>query len=114
MLKKELRIKKERDFNKIYRKGAFLGGDFFNINYIDTRGSETRLAVVISKKIAKKAVERNQVKRKVREALRILYPSLVQGYDIVVGVKKEALDKEQDFIKNELKKQLGRKGLFRE
>jgi ribonuclease P protein component len=50
---------------------------------------QNRYAVVAGKKVGK-AVERNRVKRLVREALRRLHPGLSQGYDIVVIVRGPA------------------------
>jgi len=114
MLKKELRIKKERDFKKVYNKGAFIGGSIFNINYLITRGEITRVAVAISKKVAKKAVDRNSLKRKVREGVRLLYPNIKNGVEIIINIKAEAKGKKMDTLKEELEKQLSKKQLLKD
>jgi len=50
--------------------------------------SVTRIGIVVGKKFSKKAVERNRVKRILREEVRKLYGQLDTGYDIVIFVKK--------------------------
>lgn len=44
----------------------------------------SRLAVVISKKVIKGAVKRNRIRRRVYEYLRLLLPKLNNNYDIAV------------------------------
>ncbi len=55
----------------------------------DNKGDKTRLGVITSKKVSKRAVERNRIKRLVREAFRNNKP-ILSGLDIVVLTKQAA------------------------
>jgi ribonuclease P protein component len=46
---------------------------------------------VVSKKITKKAVERNMIKRRLRDIARELHKKLNNDFDIVISVKKPVL-----------------------
>ncbi len=63
-----------------------------------------RFAFIISKKFSKKAVERNRIKRIIKEALRLNLHKLEDlSYDIVVIPKKHLLNKKmQNLIKDVL------------
>jgi len=70
MLSKENRLKKT-EFKKVFTQGKRLYSPFFTIIYISNRNTNVpQCAVVVSKKIDKRASMRNRIKRRVREALR--------------------------------------------
>ena len=50
----------------------------------------TRIGFVVSKRIAKRAVDRNHMKRLLSEAMRGLLPSLPGEIDIVVSARQKA------------------------
>src|SRR3989304_1178469 len=102
MLKKQFRITDSRDFERIYKKGKFQNGKYLKVNILENRRDFARAAVVISKKNEKSAVKRNEVKRKIREGLRIIYPDLKNGTDIIVNIKKEAVGKKFEDLKKDL------------
>jgi ribonuclease P protein component len=104
MLPKEKRLRSEKDFKRVYQRGSFFSLRLFNINYAFNRLGFSRLAFVVNKKVAKKAVVRNEVKRRYREAFRQLYGTLPAGYDVVVTIKRESLGVKLDEISAEAKK----------
>ena len=62
-----------------------------------------RLGLIVSKKVSKKAVERNKLKRRLREIFRLNQNSL-DSFDIVIIAKQNAADctytdLEKNFIK---------------
>ena len=61
-----------------------------------------RFAFIISKKFSKKAIERNRVKRIIKEALRLNFHRLKNlNYDIVVIPKKHLINKKtQDLMED--------------
>lgn len=74
MLPKEYRLKKKSAFNATYRTGKsfhkggitiFCGKNKSNIEY------PTKIGFVVSKKIHKRAVKRNRIKRLMRESMRL-------------------------------------------
>ncbi len=64
---------------------------FANSSTRDNKGNKARLGVITSKKVSKRAVERNRIKRLVREAFRNNQATL-SGLDIVVLTKQAACD----------------------
>jgi len=53
----------------------------------------SRLGIVISRKVSKKARERNQLKRRIREFFRLEIGKLKPGYDFLVIALPGAADK---------------------
>lgn len=102
MLKKENRLVAERDFKRVYQKGSFFSLGQFSVNFIPNKMSVSRLGFVVSKKVAAKATIRNKIKRKFREAARLLYADLPRGYDVVVTIKNVTENIDYAKIKNDV------------
>lgn len=100
-MEKRISLRKDLDFQRVYRKNkAFYNRDFTVL--IKNNGLDhPRFGITISKKIGK-ANQRNSLKRKLREILRLNYAS-INGVDIVIIPKKHTTD----FTYDKLKKSLG-------
>ncbi len=91
MLKKINRIRKTREMNKVYKLGKTIHTSTLVIKFFED--SKIRIAFVISKKISKKAVDRNRIKRVLREFLRLNMERLKTGdYMINAKTRIAALD----------------------
>ena len=86
-LGKERRLKKSRDIIWVFKRGKRRETPFFSLLLRRNNLGYDRMAVVVNKKYGK-AVERNRIRRRLREIFR-LYRS-DRGYDVVFYVKKEA------------------------
>lgn len=82
-LNKKNRLKKKRDFENVFKKGKAVKSSFLFIKYIKNELDISRLGFVVSAKVAKKAVERNKIRRILSEGIRGQINNL-NGYDIVV------------------------------
>ena len=69
MFQKSNRLRKNDEIVKTIKKGVNLKTPFFNIKFLKTN-KEFRIAIVISKKTIKKAVDRNRIKRIFRAEIR--------------------------------------------
>ncbi|NLO89788.1 MAG: ribonuclease P protein component [Clostridia bacterium] len=103
MLKKDLRIKQNADFRRVYRAGKAVPGKFLVLIYRENGVGITRFGFSISKKIGK-AVVRNRVKRVLSEICRLHLFEVKEGYDIVFigrrGVGEVSFrDLEKEFFK---------------
>jgi ribonuclease P protein component len=52
--------------------------------------AKIRVGFVVSKRVSKRAVDRNYIKRLLSEAMRALLPRLPSGLDIVVSARQKA------------------------
>lgn len=78
-----------RDVRTIASQGKSVHGVFFSVRTLPTP-SQKRYATVVSKKVARSAVARNTLKRKMRAALVRLITQLPKDTSITVYAKKDA------------------------
>ncbi len=86
---KEERLLKPGDFVKINRAGRREHTVHFTVIYAENGLGLSRLGITASRKTGN-AVERNRIKRLVREFFRLHKGDLPQGHDIVVAARKGA------------------------
>ena len=84
MFSKKNRLRKERDIKRVFSKGKHFGSSLFSLLYLENGKNHTRVTVVVSKKYDKRAVYRNKLKRKFREAAYHLILSLKVSADIII------------------------------
>lgn len=73
MFARPWRLTRQKDVQRVYRLGKSGATGFLLIRALPNRLDHPRLTVVISKKIAKKAVVRNRLKRLVRQSWQELF-----------------------------------------
>lgn len=94
MLPRVSRLKRSRDFQAVYKRRASWASPNL-VLYVRFRtqreGEASRLGFVISKKIAKRAHDRNRLKRRLREISRhFLLPSAARPFDALVVARTAA------------------------
>lgn len=73
--------------NFVYKNGQAVRSRWLTIKYIkNSKRQNSRIAVIISKKVLKGAVKRNRVRRQIYEYTKNLLPKLNNVYDIAVIV----------------------------
>ena len=103
MLPKNKRIKCEQ-IEFILKKGKSFTSKLFIIRYIGNNEKVSRYAIIASAKLSKKAVERNKVRRKIYEAIRLIEKEKESknNLDIILIPKKQILKAEFPAIKEDL------------
>jgi len=88
----------------VYKNGNAIRSRLFTIKATyNKHRKESRVAVVISKKVLKSAVKRNKVRRRLYELIRYQLPNLNGVYDIVVIISSgEILSIEHVDLSNQL------------
>lgn len=112
MLKKELRIRKQKDFDRIFSSGSFFSEGFLSAKVAKNDFGFSRFAFIVSNKISRKAHERNRIKRLLRESVRMSLSNIKQGFDIVFIVKANVSEKTMDEAKVAVDRLLKRSGLL--
>lgn len=92
-MKKRFRVKKEKDFNAIFKEGKSFANRKFVIYRLENNEQHFRVGLSVSKKLGN-AVMRNQIKRRIRHILIAHKDQLVENVDFVVIARKgvEILD----------------------
>ncbi len=67
-----------------------LHGSLFSLSYAPIEGNCAKIATVVSKKVARSAVDRNMIKRRSRAALGKVVPTASLPYALVFHAKKGA------------------------
>lgn len=86
MLAKKYRFHSRGGVKYVYQKGKTVRKSKMSLVFCENTRGFTRMAVVVSKKVAKTAVERNRIRRRVYEVLRenMEYIPLKHDYIFVV------------------------------
>jgi len=114
MLSKKNRLAAERDFSKLFSKGKSYGGRGIGIKVVRNDLGNPRVGFVVSTKVAKRAVIRNSIKRRMREATRAFIPRITpQGMDIAFIARSEAVKMSYAEIRESLRMLLEKSGLLK-
>lgn len=112
MLASKYRLSKDKDFEKIKKEGKLIQSTSFGAQVLEKHGENSRFAFIVSNKISNQAVQRNRIKRAMREAIRYQMHIIKNGYDIIFLPKKsiaristeEIMREMQQFVKDYLEK----------
>lgn len=91
MLSRIQRLRLQRDIDAVQRYGRSIGNRHFFIKFIPSKSKISRATVVVSVKAAKKAVDRNRIKRRVRSILEKNLRLVSKPHDLMIIIKKSAL-----------------------
>ena len=86
-MRKSFRVKKEKDFDAIFKKGASVANRKFVIYRLENNEKHFRVGLSVSKKLGN-AVTRNQIKRRIRHVLIQNSHQIVENVDFVVIARK--------------------------
>ena len=101
-MKKRRRIKSEKDFQFVFKKGKSFANRQIVVYVISkTDQVEFRIGLSVSKKIGN-AVVRNRIKRYLRQSFFEIGPNLVRDIDIVVIARTQLSEYSFSEVKNSL------------
>ena len=104
MLFNKNRLRKKKDFERVMKdkQSRCFSFSFLSVRFIANELPYSRIGFVVSKKISKKAVIRNKVKRRLREISRPVIKSFKNSFDIVIFTRPEIANCDFAQIKNVL------------
>lgn len=112
MLKKYLRLAKQKDFENVFDRGRYFSEDILSLKVAKNNFDYSRFGFIVSNKISKKAVARNRIKRLLRESARLLHKNIKPGFDGVFICKNKAAGKSFGEIGLCVEKLLKKSGLL--
>lgn len=89
MLAANNRLRKAGDINRVYAKGRGVSTQGLGIKFLRTGLATHRLAVVVGKKVSKKAVVRNRIRRRLAEQVKDPGIKIPAGYDIILTAHED-------------------------
>ncbi len=84
-----LRLRRKRDFDAAYARGRRMGDGFFAVTATMNTAGAPRLGLAVAVRVAGGAVERNRIRRIIRESFR-LHQREIPAVDLVVSARAKA------------------------
>ena len=100
-MQKEYKLKKRASFNYIYRKGAAFSNKDFVLYLVKTKGT-LKIGFSVSKKVGG-SVQRNRVKRQMRESVRLMIPEIDAGYNLIFVARSTVYGKKSSEIADSMR-----------
>ncbi len=101
MITQTWRLKKWR-IAHLFSKGKRISNNFFDTKYLVTKAENSHFCVIVSKKIAPLAVDRNRLRRQIYEILRLESSILKSPSDMIIIAKTQAKGKDYEQLKKNL------------
>ena len=81
---RHVRVRARADFDRIFASATRTASPMLAVHLLSEEGP-ARLGLAVSRKVDKRAVGRNRIKRVLRDAFRLLQPRLAPGSYVVVA-----------------------------
>ena len=108
MLAKKNRLIKKKDFDKVFNKGQEFKYNFLLLKILENGSEISRFGFIVSKKISKKAVIRNRIRRIMREVIDRRKGEIKKGSDFILialpGIEKRDFSEIEEVIDKLLSK----------
>lgn len=104
------RLRNRASFNYIYRKGVSFSNKEMVLIFVKSQGS-LKVGFSVSKKVGE-SVQRNRVKRQMRECFRLMIPDIKSGYNIVFVARSTVYGVKTSEIAVSMRSLLNKAGLL--
>lgn len=108
------RIKRKKDFAVMQSNGRKLFTPLVLIVVSKPLRGVSRLGVIVSKRVDKRAVVRNRIKRYFREIFRLERENLIGPLDVVLIARQEAVSSDFKTLRSQIVRELRRKHYLKE
>ena len=111
-MRREQRLTSSSQFDAVFKNGKVWATDVAVMRAIPNGLAFSRFGIIVSKKVGKKAVVRNRVKRLLREVVRLT--PIQPGWDVVIVARRQAAEAGFREIEPAMLSLLNRAGLLGE
>ena len=114
MLPAKYRLCLRKELNRVKKNSHLVSAGLFSILIAkqDINHPTSRFAFIVSKKIHKKAVERNRIKRLLSESIWSLIKKINPGFDCLFLVKRAIIGQNLIMIRKEVRKILSHEKIY--
>lgn len=105
-------LRRRADFEQVFLSGTFVGGRTVSLRILERGEGSMRVGFAVGKRLDKRAVIRNRVRRRLHEVLRRL--ELRDGYDVVVLARRPALTEAASVLREDVAAVCRKAGLLAE
>lgn len=109
MIPSRYRLRSNRSFDVVYKRGHSVSDEKLVVTCLPSKYPTLKVGFVVGKKVGK-AVQRNKVKRRLREAFRLLIPRLDDHTSYVVVARAPAAKANYHALADSLQGLLARQG----
>ena len=113
MLSKINRLTKDKDFDNVFKSGKSSYDKLIGVKAEQNQTENSRFGILVSAKVSKKAVERNKIKRQIREVIRLQLEQIKSGYDVVIITLPVILGKDYQEIERSVNGCFRRLGVYK-
>lgn len=103
MLAKNKRLKKNKDFDSVFKEGKSAYGGFLGVKIKKNDLEISRFGLLLGIKVSKLAVIRNFYKRRIKAVLQQTVSNTKNGYDLVIIALPTIKNKTYQEIETEIK-----------
>jgi len=89
-------------FKNLFKKGKSIDNILFSLKYVKDNIQEYKVSIVVSKKVSKKATERNLLKRRFLSVVIENKDILLKDTSYIFYPKKNSLTTERNILQNEI------------
>ena len=104
MLPQINRLRNTKDIEMVFKKGRGVKEGFLFLKFLENNLKVSRFAFIVSRKTARKAVQRNKIKRRLRDIVQKNLPRLKTGFDFVFVAQKGIEDKSLQEMKDNIER----------
>ena len=98
----DARLRKRHEFKRLQGKESKIHAKHFLIVISPTNREQSRIGITVTTKVDKRAVQRNRIKRVIREVFRHFRSELLGTFDIVAIARQNAGDCSSEQIREEI------------
>ena len=104
-------LSRPQDFAAFQARGTSRSHTYLAARFLRTDLETTRFGLATGRKLGG-AVVRNRVRRRLREALRVMAPSFQPGWDVLIIARPAVVEADHDALVGALRRLLGRGGVL--
>jgi ribonuclease P protein component len=104
-------LSRPQDFAELQRSGTTRSHPLLSVRVRRTGLETTRFGLATGRKLGG-AVVRNRVRRRLREALRVMAPSFQPGWDVLIIARPALVEADHDALVGALRRLLERTGVL--